>query len=198
MKGRDRVAGFFVAPAKPVAFFCVWACLGATVLTAGCSKKAAIAKYDLWGESTRAAPTPEVGALRYVATRHNLEVVAPETKLPQAWKAVVDFCGTISCEVLTSSITTHTSESAASGSVSLRLAPEALNPLLGFVEKQGNIVQHTTESEDKTAQVIDAEARIKNLTSFRDNLRSMQAKSSIGVKDLVEIQRQLTEVQSQL
>jgi hypothetical protein len=82
--------------------------------------------------------------------------------------------------------------------VSLRVAPEALNSLIGFVEKQGNIVQHTTEREDKTAQVIDAEARIKNLTSFRDNLRSMQAKSSTGVKDLVEIQRQLTEVQSQL
>jgi len=59
-------------------------------------------------------------------------------------------------------------------------------------------VRHATESEDKTTAVLDTEARIKNLTGFRDSLRMMMAKSSASVKDLVEIQEQLTEVQSQL
>ncbi len=57
---------------------------------------------------------------------------------------------------------------------------------------------HATESEDKTTTVLDTEAKIKNLTSFRDSLRTMMAKSSANVKDFLEVQEQLTEVQSQL
>src|SRR5215510_11522153 len=62
----------------------------------------------------------------------------------------------------------------------------------------GKIAQHTTEREDKTTAVIDTEAKLKNLTSFRDNLRAMLGKPSATVKDLVEIQQQLTETQSEL
>jgi hypothetical protein len=59
-------------------------------------------------------------------------------------------------------------------------------------------VQHSTETEDKTSDVIDTEAKLKNLTGFRDNLRAMLARPSATVKDSVEIQQQLTQVQSQL
>lgn len=46
--------------------------------------------------------------------------------------------------------------------------------------------------------VVGTEAKIKNLTSFRDNLRAMLGKPSATVKDLVEIQKQLTDTQSEL
>ena len=46
--------------------------------------------------------------------------------------------------------------------------------------------------------MLDTDARIKNLTTFRDSLRTMLAKSSVSVKDLVDIQQQLTDAQSQL
>jgi Domain of unknown function (DUF4349) len=45
---------------------------------------------------------------------------------------------------------------------------------------------------------VDTDAKIKNLTGFRDNLRTMLAKPSATIRDSVEIQQQLTEVQSQL
>jgi hypothetical protein len=60
--------------------------------------------------------------------------------------------------------------------------------------KQGGVVQHITASEDKTSEVVDTDAKITNLTSFRDNLRTMLAKPSAAVKDSVEIQRQLTDI----
>src|SRR5262249_52560068 len=60
------------------------------------------------------------------------------------------------------------------------------------------VAQHTTEREDKTTAVVDTEAKIKNLTTFRDSLRAMLAKPSAKVVDLVEIQKQLTETQSEL
>jgi hypothetical protein len=80
----------------------------------------------------------------------------------------------------------------------LRVAPDDLNRLLGFLGKLGKILQHTTEREDKTTVVVDTEAKIKNLTSFRDNLRAMLAKPAATVRDLVEIQKQLTDTQSEL
>jgi len=135
---------------------------------------------------------------RFIAVRHKLDVISPESELPKVWESVVNFCGTLQCEVIASTITNRTNYAAPSGSMTLRVSPDDLKKLFAYVEKQGRIAQHTTESEDKTTDVVDTEARIKNLTSFRDNLRTMLAKPSATVKDLVEIQQQLTETQTQL
>ena len=65
-------------------------------------------------------------------------------------------------------------------------------------EKQGNIVRHSTETEDKTSEVVDTEAKLKNLGAYRDSLRTMLSRPSVSVKDLIEIQEKLSEVQSEL
>src|SRR5713226_3473439 len=135
---------------------------------------------------------------RFVATRHKLEVIASESNLAKAWESVITYCGTIECTVVSSNLVVQRRDASPFGNMSLRVSPGDLKKLFDQVEKQGQIVRHATESEDKTTAVLDTEARIKNLTSFRDSLRTMLAKSSASVKDLVEIQQQLTEVQSQL
>src|SRR6267378_189653 len=135
---------------------------------------------------------------RYIAERHKLEIITPESDLQKSWESTVAYCGTIQCEVVSSSITTRAGDSMPSGIIFLRVAPDDLKRLLGSVEKLGKIVQHTTEREDKTIVVVDTEAKIKNLTSFRDNLRAMLSKPAATVKDLVEIQKQLTDTQSEL
>ena len=135
---------------------------------------------------------------RFIAVSHKLQIVAAESQLQKSWESVINFCTTIHCEVLNSSITSRTRESLPSASITLRVAPEDVPKLMEHLEKQGAVVQHTTESEDKTTAVVDTEARIRNLTYFRDNLRAMLAKPSATVKDSVDIQQQLTEVQSNL
>lgn len=182
----------------------------ALLMAAGCSKKAATLSMNSYyaprsGYSAISRPIAQMATEvfadslhRFVAVRHKLDVISPEPELPKAWESVVNFCGTIQCEVVASSITNRTNYAAPSGSMALRVSPEDSKKLFAYVEKQGRIAQHTTESEDKTTEVIDTEAKIKNLTSFRDNLRAMLAKPSATVKDLVEIQQQLTETQSQL
>lgn len=113
-------------------------------------------------------------------------------------QSLLAFCATIQCEVVSSSLTTRAEDSTPSGSVSLRIAPQDAGKLFAQAEKLGKIAQHTTGREDKTTAVVDSDAKIKNLTTFRDNLRSMLAKPSATVADLVEIQQQLMETQSQL
>jgi DNA repair ATPase RecN len=73
-----------------------------------------------------------------------------------------------------------------------------LNKFLDFVGKQGKIAQHATESEDKTAAVIDVEAKLKNQTEFRDSLRRMLAKPGVSVADLLQIQEKLADAQAEL
>jgi hypothetical protein len=59
-------------------------------------------------------------------------------------------------------------------------------------------VEHTTQSADRTAEVVDTEAKLKNLTEFRDRLRVMLAKFPANIKDLVEVERELANVQSEI
>ncbi len=66
------------------------------------------------------------------------------------------------------------------------------------MQKLGSVAQHTTERDDKTTDVVDTEAKIKNLTAFRDNLRAMLGRPSATVKDLIDIQHQLADTQSDL
>lgn len=137
-------------------------------------------------------------ASRYLAVRHKLVVVAAGAELPKSLDAVIAFCATIQCEVVSSNITSQTDESSPSGSIALRVVPADVNKLIAFVGKQGKVAQHTTETDDKTAIVVDTDARIKNLTEFRDTLRKMLGRPGVSVADLVQIQEKLAETQAQL
>ena len=172
---------------------------GLMLVTVGC-EKAAKKNVSLQSEAfglsgrpvhyammSRASADKAGNSQRFIATRHKLEVIAPESNLPKAWESVISYCGTIECTVVSSNLVAQRRDAAPSGSMSLRISPGDLKKLFDQVEKQGQIVGHATESEDKTTAVLDTEARIKNLTGFRDSLRMMMAKSSASVKDLVEI-----------
>ncbi len=137
-------------------------------------------------------------ASRYVAVRHKLEIVEPGTGLAKSIEAVVAYCGTIQCEMLSSSVTNETALLSPAGNIAVRVAPQDLSKFLDFVGKQGKISQHATESEDKTAAVVDVEAKIKNQTDFRDSLRKMLAKPGVSVADLLQIQEKLAEAQAEL
>jgi hypothetical protein len=136
--------------------------------------------------------------VHYIAERRTIEILTPESQLQKSWESAVAYCSTIKCEVVSSSITMRTAGSTPTGTISFRVAPEDLQKLLAQFDKLGKVAQHTTEREDKTTAVVDNEAKIKNLTAFRDNLRAMLAKPSAKVSDLVEIQKQLTDTQSEL
>jgi hypothetical protein len=60
---------------------------------------------------------------RYIAVRHRVEIQTTETELPKAFEATIHFCESIKCEVLASSLTAHTRDNPASGTISLRVEP---------------------------------------------------------------------------
>jgi Domain of unknown function (DUF4349) len=199
---------------KSLRFFCV-----VVILCAGCAHKAAMyqkASGLSEGESGRASVDYSLreralprssgsggtgivfAASRFVAVRHKLEIVGPGAGLAKSIEAVVAFCGTIQCEVLSSSVTNETAVLSPSGNIAARVAPADLNKFLDFVGKQEKIAQHSTESEDKTAAVVDVEAKLKNQADFRDSLRRMLIKPGVSVADLLQIQEKLADAQAEL
>ncbi len=78
-------------------------------------------------------------ASRYMAVRHKLEIVEPGSGVAKSIDAVVAYCGTIHCEVLSSSVTNETAALSPAGNIAARVAPQDLNKFLDFAGKQGKI-----------------------------------------------------------
>jgi len=60
--------------------------------------------------------------------------------------------------MVASNLAAERRDAAPSGRMSLRVSPGDLKKLFDQVEKQGQIVGHATDSEDKTTAVLDTEA----------------------------------------
>lgn len=147
-----------------------------------------------------AAPAGEPQARRFLAVRHDLAAEVPSDQLPAAWTTVRDLCGTLRCELLSSALQRETPQQPGSASLEMRVLPADVDALLGGLAGVAQVVSHNTTSEDKTAEVIDVEAHIKNRTEFRDSLRAMLAdtKTKRDLGDLLSIQSTLADTQAQL
>jgi hypothetical protein len=149
--------------------------------------------------STAQTPT-EIDAVprRFVAVRHDLAVVTAAAAVETAWKAAETACLAAGCELLSSSVARDDERSPAAAFLDARLPPAALAPFLDRLGGLGRIGRHATAAEDKTAEVVDVEARLGNMAAFRDNLRKLMATPGARLKDLIEVERELTRVQREL
>jgi len=137
-------------------------------------------------------------AKRYVALRHHLMVETSPEQMQANFDATIAHCQQLKCQILAANFNRETAYSPPSASLSARVPPRSVEVFLAGLAKSGEVLQHHRTSEDKTDAVIDAEARIKNLTEFRDNLRAMLNDKSAKFKDLIEVQRELVNTQSEL
>ncbi|WP_168708570.1 DUF4349 domain-containing protein [Hydrogenophaga sp. PAMC20947] len=137
---------------------------------------------------------------RHIAVRHALEVVLPADQIADAWKAVADTCAQLDCEVVSSSVRKALPDQPGGAELDMRVNPKDAPQLLGKLEAAGRVASHNTSSEDKTAQVVDVEAHIKNRTEFRDSLRALlvQAGASRKLSDVLEVQQALSQTQAEL
>lgn len=150
------------------------------------------------GAFTPAPAEPEAVAPRFVAVRHDIVVVTAADAVEAAWKAAETACLGSGCELLASNVSRDDERSPAAAFLDARLPPAALAPFLERLGGLGRIGRHGTAAEDRTAEVVDVEARLKNMAEFRDNLRKLMATPNARLKDLIDVERELTRVQSEL
>ena len=156
---------------------------------------------DTAAEPSASEASPQDSPLqRFLAVRQDLNVEVPAEQLADAWGKVRDLCGTLKCELLSSSLLRETPQQPGNAMLEMRVEPADVDKLLGGLAGVANVVSHTTTSEDKTAEVIDVEARIKNRTEFRDSLRVMlrDTVTKRTMVDLLAIQRTLSDTQAEL
>ena len=137
-------------------------------------------------------------AKKYIALRHHLQIESPANKMQAAFDAAVKHCEALSCQMLSANYNKETPYSPPSASLSVRLPPRNVEIFLDGLAKNGEVLQHGRDTEDKTNQVIDADARIANLTQLRDRLRGMLNDKAAKFKDLIEVETQLANTQSEL
>lgn len=137
-------------------------------------------------------------AKKYIALRHHLQIESPAKKMQAAFDAAVRHCEALNCQLLSAYFNKETPYSPPSASLSARIPPRNVEIFLTGLAKSGEILQHGRDSEDKTNQVVDTDARIKNLTELRDRLRLMLTDKSAKFKDIIEVERELSNTQSQL
>jgi predicted small lipoprotein YifL len=135
---------------------------------------------------------------KYIALRHHLQIETPADQMQAAFDAAVAHCEALNCQMLSANYNKETPYNPPSASLSVRVPPRNVQIFLDGLAKNGEVMQHGRDSEDKTNQVVDADARIKNLTELRDRLRAMLTDKSAKFKDLIEVETQLANTQSEL
>ena len=135
---------------------------------------------------------------KYIALRHHLQIEIPAEKMQAAFDAAIAHCAALNCQLLSANYNKATPYSPPSASLYVRVPPRNVEIFLTGLAKNGEVMQHGRDSEDKTSQVVDTDARIKNLSELRDRLRLMLTDKAAKFKDIIDVERELANTQSQL
>ena len=135
---------------------------------------------------------------KYIALRHHLQIETPADKMQAAFDAAIAHCAALNCQLLSANYNKVTPYSPPSASLYVRIPPRNVEIFLTGLAKNGEVMQHGRDSEDKTSQVVDTDARIKNLSELRDRLRLMLTDKAAKFKDIIDVERELANTQSQL
>ena len=157
---------------------------------------------EISADNTSDAPNAEAEIAkpikRYLAVRHHLAVETEAADVKAQFEAAVKHCETLQCQMINANFNNESDHQPASAYLSVRVPPQQFSAFLNGVEKSTKILQHQRESEDKTDAVTDVEARLKNTTDLRDRLRKMLAEQPGKIKDILDIESKLSEVQTEI
>lgn len=83
------------------------------------------------------------------------------------------------------------------GSVTLRVPNERFDAAMDRAESMGTVERAETNSEDVTDRLVDVEARLSNLRSERERLRTLYDRAN-DTEDVLAVQRRLSETQERI
>lgn len=135
---------------------------------------------------------------RYIATRHKLVLEAPEADLHKHFDAIHTACVKLGCIVLNADQSQARPREPANATLTARIPPQAFDGFLKTMLEHGKLLQHERDSEDLTAQVIDVEAKIANLTALKARILDLLAKRTGNMKEILDAEAQLSKTQAEL
>jgi hypothetical protein len=137
-------------------------------------------------------------ARRFLALKHRLVLLIPAASLTEQFRTIQAECLKAGCEILSAGEEAESAGQYANATLVARVPPAAFTMFFTGLQTHGKLLSHYSESEDKTAEVIDVEARIKNLEALKARVLELLAKNAGSIKDLLEAEKQLAETQAAL
>jgi len=135
---------------------------------------------------------------RYLALRHQVTLQLPGATLAQHFAAIQAECIKLGCEILSAGQEAENGRQRASATLSARVPPATFPQFFNGIQAHGTLLSHHSDSEDKTAEVIDVEARIKSLEALRSRILELLAKKAGTLQDMLEAEKQLADTQATL
>jgi hypothetical protein len=158
----------------------------------GCSKKATEA-------DTASAVSGESGKPgSYLAYEHRLEVVLTPEAIPARMDAVRSACAQATygnCSLLNFE---QSSGRYAHGTLTLRVAPEAVEPLSTLAAEHGRVGSQQTRAEDLAEAVSDNNKQREMMELQRATLLEFRARRDLPVSDVITVARELATIESEL
>lgn len=140
----------------------------------------------------------ETAPRRYLALKHKVTLLIPAASLAQHFGAIQAECLKAGCEILSAGREAEGPDQDAHAVLAARVPPAAFDGFFTGIQAHGKLHSHFSESEDKTAEVIDVEARIKNLEALKARVLELLAKNVGSLKDMLDAEKQLAETQAAL
>lgn len=83
------------------------------------------------------------------------------------------------------------------GELVLRVPQTNFSTVMDRVQAEGKVLEASTSTEDVTDQLVDLEARLRNLKAERDQLRELYKRANT-TEDVLAVQRRLSDVQEEI
>lgn len=179
---------------------CLMACLAVT----GCNREqAAGGGFDQEAAAPVASfikppPPARAPAGTSIAYEHSVEVRMAGSEIPRRIDAVQSACFAQKygdCAVLN---VEQQGGDFPRGSITVRIDPKGVEPLLGAAAEGGEVSSRTLHAEDLAEAVTDNALRRSRLEKERARLLEFQDKPDIELEDMLRLSRRLSEVEAQL
>jgi predicted small lipoprotein YifL len=148
-------------------------------------------------ETSRADDAPAASG-RFLAVRHQISLQSEAEQLRAIYDQILQSCALPQCEVLNASFAIETENNLPSASMELRMEPSKSEAFIARLSGMAQLIGHQRSADDRTDQVVDTEARLKNLNDLRERLRALLNERKGSLKELLDVQRELAETQAKL
>lgn len=146
--------------------------------------------------STEVLMDNQPSANTYLAYEHSVTVSAKREQAKQLLTTLIENCqATSDCAILESE---QSRDSYRLGRLVLRAPAPVVAMLLKQVQQGGDVNQLTTRAEDLSGSIMDTEKRLAQLRQYRSQLDILAKRADNNVEALIQIHRELAEVQSQI
>lgn len=169
----------------------------AIVLVAGCSQ----AQREPGSEpmrATAAMPAAKARDSAMLAYEHDAELLVAASEIPARLRGARAACVSArfgACTVLTVGEEGGDTPRATLG---MRLAPQAVEPMIGLAGKGAQVGSRSTRAEDLADVVRDNTMSQDRLRREMERLQQFQARGDLSVADMIALSKQLAETESQL